>query len=365
MLVHLRPELLGRLPGAHRLAAGVGRDGEARGHRDAERGHLREADPLAAEQLAPAGAPARRMRTRAARRGSYVQRAAPVRATIGARATRCDHRHGQRMREDDGRPRARRTCWACRSSSSTRSTGRRVDRARRDELRRRVEPIVAGDAWVVDGSYRMKLGDLVLDAARHGRLARPAAARLAATPRDEDRASADEPPGAVERQPRVVSQRLPRPGPSGGLSRSAPRPADASATRASSPDTASHGSARRARWMRSSARRDAVGNRVGHRSPAAGRGRSHEPSSVSGAASEAPPPTPPHGGRARSASGRRRTPPWRPRGPTTTSPSTGSAPSPSPRGRAGSRGRGGPYFALGEVTPGPSPGAGGGRRRAG
>ena len=33
------------------------------------------------------------------------------------------------------------------------------------ELRRRVEPIVAGDAWVIDGSYRMKLGDLVLDAA--------------------------------------------------------------------------------------------------------------------------------------------------------------------------------------------------------
>jgi adenylate kinase family enzyme len=33
------------------------------------------------------------------------------------------------------------------------------------ELRRRVEPVVAGDAWVIDGSYRGKLGDLVLDAA--------------------------------------------------------------------------------------------------------------------------------------------------------------------------------------------------------
>ncbi len=33
------------------------------------------------------------------------------------------------------------------------------------ELRRRVEPIVAGEAWVVDGSYRGKLGDLVLEAA--------------------------------------------------------------------------------------------------------------------------------------------------------------------------------------------------------
>jgi adenylate kinase family enzyme len=33
------------------------------------------------------------------------------------------------------------------------------------ELRRRVEPVVAGDAWVIDGSYRGKLGDLVLDSA--------------------------------------------------------------------------------------------------------------------------------------------------------------------------------------------------------
>ena len=30
------------------------------------------------------------------------------------------------------------------------------------ELRRRVEPIVAADRWVIDGSYRSKLGDLVL-----------------------------------------------------------------------------------------------------------------------------------------------------------------------------------------------------------
>jgi adenylate kinase family enzyme len=33
------------------------------------------------------------------------------------------------------------------------------------ELRRRVEPLVALDAWVIDGSYRGKLGDLVLDRA--------------------------------------------------------------------------------------------------------------------------------------------------------------------------------------------------------
>jgi adenylate kinase family enzyme len=31
-----------------------------------------------------------------------------------------------------------------------------------DELRARVEPIVAGDHWVIDGTYRGKLGDLVL-----------------------------------------------------------------------------------------------------------------------------------------------------------------------------------------------------------
>jgi adenylate kinase family enzyme len=30
-----------------------------------------------------------------------------------------------------------------------------------DELRRRVEPIVATDGWVIDGAYRTKLGDLV------------------------------------------------------------------------------------------------------------------------------------------------------------------------------------------------------------
>ena len=33
------------------------------------------------------------------------------------------------------------------------------------ELRRRVEPLVAGHAWVMDGSYRGKLGDLVLEGA--------------------------------------------------------------------------------------------------------------------------------------------------------------------------------------------------------
>jgi adenylate kinase family enzyme len=34
-----------------------------------------------------------------------------------------------------------------------------------EELRARVEPLVADDRWVVDGSYRSKLGDLVLERA--------------------------------------------------------------------------------------------------------------------------------------------------------------------------------------------------------
>ena len=34
-----------------------------------------------------------------------------------------------------------------------------------DELRLRVEPLVERDAWVIDGSYRGKLGDLVLERA--------------------------------------------------------------------------------------------------------------------------------------------------------------------------------------------------------
>jgi adenylate kinase family enzyme len=34
-----------------------------------------------------------------------------------------------------------------------------------DELRAQVEPIVASEEWVIDGSYRRKLGDLVLERA--------------------------------------------------------------------------------------------------------------------------------------------------------------------------------------------------------
>ena len=34
-----------------------------------------------------------------------------------------------------------------------------------DELRRLLEPVLAGDGWVIDGGYRRKIGDLVLDQA--------------------------------------------------------------------------------------------------------------------------------------------------------------------------------------------------------
>jgi adenylate kinase family enzyme len=34
-----------------------------------------------------------------------------------------------------------------------------------DELRARVEPIVASEAWVIDGAYRGKIGDLVIESA--------------------------------------------------------------------------------------------------------------------------------------------------------------------------------------------------------
>jgi adenylate kinase family enzyme len=39
------------------------------------------------------------------------------------------------------------------------------EEATADELRDRIEPILAGEAWVIDGVYRGKLGTLVLDAA--------------------------------------------------------------------------------------------------------------------------------------------------------------------------------------------------------
>ena len=54
MLCDLLLQTVGQLAaGGHVGAAGVGRDREARRHRDAERRHLGKADPLATEELAP------------------------------------------------------------------------------------------------------------------------------------------------------------------------------------------------------------------------------------------------------------------------------------------------------------------------
>ena len=50
-----------------------------------------------------------------------------------------------------------------------------------DELRAQVEPILATAGWVIDGSYRGKLGDLVLDGGGPRRVARSAVARVGAS----------------------------------------------------------------------------------------------------------------------------------------------------------------------------------------
>ena len=55
VLLDLVDEPFGQLPArAHVVAARLGRDRETRGHGDAELGHLRQPDPLAAQKLAPA-----------------------------------------------------------------------------------------------------------------------------------------------------------------------------------------------------------------------------------------------------------------------------------------------------------------------
>ena len=71
-----------------------------------------------------------------------------------------------------------------------------------DELRRLLEPVLAGDGWVIDGGYRGKIGDLVLGAGRRRRLARSPRARVAPSARAADRAAPARPRGDLERQPR-------------------------------------------------------------------------------------------------------------------------------------------------------------------
>ena len=169
------------------------------------------------------------------------------------------------------------------------------------ELRRRVEPIVAGDAWVIDGSYRMKLGDLVLDAADTvvwldlprrvwlPRLVTRTLRRLIS--RQELWNGNRESLRSIVLGPDpLVGLRAPHRAP----------PTSALPERARPPPCRTPPHAERGGCVPALDVMSVRTTGVGHRSPAAGRGRSHKRSSVSGGASEAPPPTPQHGGRARS-----------------------------------------------------------------
>ena len=51
-----------------------------------------------------------------------------------------------------------------------------------DELRRILEPMLAGEGWVIDGGYRGKIGDLVLRAGRRRRVDRSPDPRLVSPP---------------------------------------------------------------------------------------------------------------------------------------------------------------------------------------
>src|SRR6185503_1493018 len=95
-------------------------------------------------------------------------------------------RHGRGRGADRAAPAVRRVAILASASGSGKTTlgrelARRLDvpfheldalhhgpdwtEATADELRARVEPLVAEDAWVLDGAYRGKLGDLVLERA--------------------------------------------------------------------------------------------------------------------------------------------------------------------------------------------------------
>ena len=284
-LVDLRPQLHGDLAHLHRRAAGVGRDRESGRDRDPERGHLGEVDPLAAEE--PRALPGvlvvgvdqahGAILRHPARLRRAVRIGAAQRAAILATASGCGKTtFGRALAGALDVP-----------SSSTRSTGRRAGPSPRRgrSLRRRVEPLVELDAWVIDGSYRASSatscsstrtpssgwtcrggsgcgGSSSGAAARdHGRVSCGTATASRSAQRLVD---SDSPFGsrsltsaravtATRREPRAVPRRAP-------------------------PDSSP-------RWTRfRSARR-----------------RRSEP----------PPPTRPHGARARSASGRRRRPPSR------------------------------------------------------
>ena len=123
VLVDLPPELVRHLARCHRRPAGVGRDREPRRDGNAERGHLREADALPAEELASP-------RSLLVERVDQAHGADPMcSATSHAgdrREAGHDHLVGERQRKVNPRPTARARSSTCRTSSSTRSTTRRA-----------------------------------------------------------------------------------------------------------------------------------------------------------------------------------------------------------------------------------------------
>src|SRR6185503_4382222 len=134
-------------------------DREARGDAPAERGHLRPPAALAAAELpTPGGIPVERV----------------------------DHPHAAILHTGANPPPVKRvTIIASASGSGKTTVGRRLAELlevpyheldaihhqagwrelEAQEFRRRVEPIVARDGWVIDGVYRGKLGDLALERA--------------------------------------------------------------------------------------------------------------------------------------------------------------------------------------------------------
>ena len=161
VLVDLRPELDGHLSGRHRRPAGVGGDGEPSRDGDAERRHLREADPLPPEELATS-------RSLLVERIDQAHGADPMcRGQCGCREAGHDHFVGERQRKVNPRATARRAARhavrRARRDPPTQAGWRELDgRAVPASRSSRSWPGTLGDRRRrIDG----KLGHLTIDAA--------------------------------------------------------------------------------------------------------------------------------------------------------------------------------------------------------
>ena len=165
VLVDLGPQALGHLACLHGGATRVGRDREAGGNGDAQRGHLGKPDALAAEELPPSrsllvvcvdqphGAdPTYGARLRRALEDPAVQRVAVIATASGCGKTTFARALAEIMKVP----------FVELDAIHHQAGWTELDA---QELRRRVEPLVERDAWVIDGSYRGKLGYLVLERA--------------------------------------------------------------------------------------------------------------------------------------------------------------------------------------------------------